>query len=236
MTPDFAVVCWKWQPPRGYRSVFGPQHVNTLKSMVRRNLKMPHRFICVTDDTKGIDADVEIVPMWTDHASVPSPHGAHQPACYRRLKAFSPEIAKSFGPRFVSLDLDTIVTGSLDALFDRPEDFVAWGETDPRSYYNGSMWMMTTGSRRKVWDDFDPKISPGLAYRAGRFGSDQGWISYCLGRGEALWTTQDGVYSYRKHVRFHHLPANAKIVHCHGKNDPWGFECQNLKWVKEHYR
>ncbi len=38
------VLCMKW----GRR--YGSNYVNTLYSMVQRNLTVPHRFICLTDD------------------------------------------------------------------------------------------------------------------------------------------------------------------------------------------
>lgn len=233
-----SVVCWKWTPPKGYRSSYPPETVNVLRKMVARHLSLPHRFICVTDDPTDIDPSVEIVPDFGDFASVPSPHGGKNPSCYRRIRAFHPDIAETFGPRFVSLDLDTVITGSLDALFDRPEDAWFWGETDPRSYYNGSLFMLRAGARRQVWDRFDPVRTPRDAYRAGRFGSDQGAISYILGRGEKVWTTGDGVYSFRKHIATNNntLPTNARLVNFHGRHDPWDYRCQQIPWVQEHYR
>ena len=60
MMPE-SVVTWRWRPPTGYRSVFGPETVNTLKRMVDRHYSAPHRFIAVTDDPKGIDPSVELV-------------------------------------------------------------------------------------------------------------------------------------------------------------------------------
>jgi hypothetical protein len=153
------------------------------------------------------------------------------------LKAFSAEIAEIFGPRFVSVDLDTVICGDLSPVWNRPEEFVIWGETDPRSYYNGSMWLMTTGCRRQVWEDFDPKQSPKEAMRAKRFGSDQGWISYKLGKGETVWTQKDGVYSYRKHVGpMGRLPENARMVMWHGRVKPWDYQAQQLSWVKHFYQ
>lgn len=192
-----SVVCWRWTPPNGYRSTYAPETVNVLRRMVARHYHRPHRFVCVTDDAAGLDPEVHVVPLWPDHATVPSPHGGHNPSCYRRLKAFAPEARELLGERFVSIDLDTVIVGDLAPLWDRPEDFVIWGETDPRSFYNGSMFLMTAGTRRQVWDRFDPTSSPREAKAAGRFGSDQGWISYVLGPGEAIWGRQDGVYSFR---------------------------------------
>ena len=233
-----SVVCWKWRPAGHYRSTFTAEAVNVLQRMIARYYQRPHRFICVCDEPTGIDAAVEIVPLWSDYADVPSPHGAGQPSCYRRLKAFAPEIADVFGERFVSLDLDTVVVGDLAPIFDRPEDFVIWGETDPRSWYNGSLWLMTAGARRQVWDRFDPRTSPRAAKVAGKFGSDQGWISYVLGPGEATWSTKDGVYSFRVHLAPNagRLPADARIVMFHGHHDPWGEYAQRLPWVREAYQ
>lgn len=232
------VACWKWEPAPGYRSKFDAESVNTLRAMVARHYRKPHRFVCVTDKPDGIDSSVEIVPLWNDYADVPSPHGGHNPSCYRRLKAFAPEIESVFGKRFVSLDLDTVIVGDLAPLFDRPEDFIIWGETNPKSFYNGSMWMMNAGARKQVWERFDPKTSPREAKAAGRFGSDQGWISHVLGKGEATWGRQDGVYSYRVHLAPFGaaLPKNARVVMFHGKVDPWSYEAQHVPWIKEFYR
>lgn len=231
------VVTWLWQPPTRYRSQFQARHVNVLRRMVARHYRQPHEFVCVTDMPQGIDPEVRIVPAWNDYASVPSPHGGHNPSCYRRLRAFAPGIEAVLGERFVSLDLDTVITGDLVPLWDRSEDFVAWGETNPKSYYNGSMFLLRAGSRPQVWERFDPRSSPQQAKAAGKFGSDQGWISYCLGPGEARWTTADGVYSYNVHLRqtTKTLPAGARIVMFHGGTDPWSPEAQQLGWVKQHW-
>ncbi len=231
------VACFKWKPAPGYRSTFGPAMVNTLRRMVSRHFAVPHRFVCVTDDAKGLDKDVEVVPLWSDFADLPSPHGRRNPSCYRRLKIFSAEIESILGHRFVCLDLDTVITGDLLPLWNRPEDFVAYGETNPRSFYNGSMMLLTAGSRAKVWTDFNPKTSPAKALAAGRFGSDQGVVSDILGKGEAIWTKADGVYSYQVHLKNAggKLPADARMVMWHGAVDPDSREAQRLDWVRKHY-
>lgn len=231
-------VCWKWRPAAGYRSAFTAQHVNTLARMIERCYARPHQVICVTDDATGIDADIGIVPLWPTHAGLPSPHGRGNPSCYRRLRAFAADAAELFGPRFVSLDLDCVVTGDLTPLFDRPEDIVLWGDTHPTTYYNGGLWLLRAGSRRQVWETFDPVRSPAAAQRARQWGSDQGWLGACLGPNEARWTTADGVYSYRNHLKpaRGQLPADARIVMFHGAVDPWSREAQALPWVREHWR
>lgn len=237
MTPT-TVLCWKWQTP-GYRSAYGPETVNALRQMVAAHYPEPHRFVCVTDDPTGLDPEVVVVPDRKDFADVPSPHGGKNPSCYRRLRIFAPDAGEVFGPRFVALDLDCVIVGDLRPLWNRPEDFVIWGDTNPKTFYNGSMVLMTAGARRQVWEQFDPVRSPRLSRAAGCFGSDQGWISYCLGPGEAKWTREDGVYSFRNDVQpsnLSRLPANARIVMFHGRHDPWDDYVQtNCPWVRTHY-
>jgi hypothetical protein len=231
-------VCWRWKPAARYRSTFGPETVTALQAMIAKHYHRPHRFVCVTDEPKKLPG-IETIQLWNDLARVPSPIGHSYPSCYRRLKVFAPEAGEMFGPRLVSLDLDSVITGDITPLFDRSEDFVIWGESDfPHTTpYCGSMWMLRTGTRSQVWTRFDEKKSPREAMRAGCRGSDQGWISYVLGKGEATWTRKDGVYSFRKHIAKtgHGLPSDARMVMFHGKEDPWGYKAQQIPWVKAHY-
>ena len=231
------VVTWKWTTP-GYRSTFGPETVNTLARMVRRHYRTDVRVVCVTDEPEGIDTSVEIIPAWNDFAHVPSPHGEKQPSCYRRLRAFHPDVGQVFGERFVSMDLDCVIVGDMTPLWERDEDFVIWGDTGPRTLYNGSMFLMTAGARPQVWERFNPESSPMTSKSAGFWGSDQGWISYCLGKGEATWAYKDGVISYRNHVMPSdgRLPEHARVVFLHGHNDPWTPTVQQRhRWLREAY-
>lgn len=233
------ILTWKWKSDKPYRSKFGPETVNILKQCVKRHYKKPHRFVCITDDPKGLDPDIKVVPLWNLHGDIINPHGQENPSCYRRLRMFSPDAQKLFGKRFVSLDLDTVITGDLSPLWDRSEDIVLYGDTNPSTYYNGSMLLMTAGCRPQVWEDFNPKKSPLISKAAGQFGSDQGWISYKLGPGEKKWTADDGVISFRLHIRNLHgrrLPEKARVVMFHGECDPWSPLAQSLGWVKENWR
>lgn len=238
MTP-ITFVSWKWSNP-GYRSTFGPESVVILRNMIQRHYKKPHRFICITDDPKGLKG-LETFPLWTDHAGLRNPNGSHNPSCYRRLKMFAPEAREWFGDgHIVSIDLDTVIVGDIAPLFEDPPDFRIWGESDfPQTQWmNGSLWMLRLGSKPHVWTKFDPVLSPREAARHGARGSDQGWMSYVLGKNEPTWSREDGVFSYRKHVQplGGRLPIEARIVNFHGRVDPWSPETQSLEWVQEHYR
>ncbi len=234
-----SVVCWKWTPRSNYRSKFNAVHVNTFASMVARHLHVPHEIVCVTDNWKGLDSSIRVVEMWDTWSRIPSPHGGENPSCYRRLKAFDSAMAHVLGRRFVSVDLDVVITGDVTPLWTRTEDFVIWGDQLKGTPYNGSMWLMTAGARQRVYAEFDPESSPQQTLRAKLLGSDQAWISYVLGAGQPTWTREDGVYAFRTDIRRNHykLPDNAKIVFFQGNTDPWDDFCKkHVPWVVEHYR
>lgn len=229
------VVCWKWTPPRGYRSHFPAYTVNALARMVARHYPKPHRIVCVTDDARGIDDSVTRLPLWDDDlARMRSPHGVGFPACYRRLRLFHPDAGQWFGERFVSIDLDVVLTGDMTPVWDRPEAFVGWQDPYRPGQLCGSMLLMSAGARPGVWSGFDPATSPDLAKRAGYRGSDQAWISYCL-PDAARWTAHDGVLSYRRDVANRGgLPGHARAVMFHGRYDPWT-EGQRYGWVRRNW-
>ena len=233
------VICWKWKPAPGYRSQFTGEHVNILRRMVRRFLPIEHRFSCITDNAKGIEAGIRIIPLWNDLAGLRNPNVINGPSCYRRLKAFSAEAKELIGARILSLDLDCVITDDLTTLVNNDHDFICWGDTAKGTHYNGGFWMLKAGTRTHVWDTFDPRESPRITKRQRIIGSDQAWISYVLDGKDPKWSTADGVYSFRNHIMGNgsQLPANARIIFFHGTFDPWQPKIQSeYPWVKEFYR
>src|SRR5688500_5728964 len=114
-----------WEQARQYT----PEHVNTCARMIHRNLTLPHRFILLTDQMDA-DYDPLIQPMklWDDWHDVRNETWRDEfPQCYVRLRAFAPGMKPILGDRFVSIDLDCVVTGilvanlvrSVDSLLDR---------------------------------------------------------------------------------------------------------------------
>lgn len=233
-----SVITWKWKAAKEYRTKFTAKHVNTLYAMIKRNLQIPFKMICVTDDKKNIHPDIKIVDLWNE--PIVEGMDPKKPNCYRRLNMFRPkeEIIDLFGERFISMDLDVVITGDLTGLFSRTEEFIAWNmEGVP---YQGGFIMMTAGARPQVWNEFDPVASKPFAKECGYIGSDQAWISACLGAGNEKIVTQfDGLFSYKGHKIRHMqtLPKNAKIIFFHGEPDPWWPEIKHKhEWIREHYQ
>lgn len=234
-------VCWKWQatgkgglhPKKKIN--FTAHHVNTLYSMLSRNLKKPFKLVCITDDPRGIDPQIETLQIW--------PTWQEMGGCYVRLPVFGSHMKELIGPDFFSIDLDVVIVSDITSLVEetrKSHQFKIWGDTAPFTPYNGSFFFLVTGSRRQVFERFDPIASPALGRRLKYVGTDQAWIGACLGPHEAKWSTADGVYSYRVHFlegKRPHLQGGEKIIFFHGAHDPSKPDTQALSpWIAEHWR
>jgi hypothetical protein len=228
------VLTWLWAQPDG-RTKYTAEHVNIWADMVDRHLAMDHEIACVTNMPEGIDDRVRIITPPGDFEDVRIPTWGEArakglPQCFRRIAMFRPDAANIFGKRFVSMDLDCVISGSLDPLFDRPEDFVMYRGTTADRPYNGSMLMLTAGSRPHVYNDFTPEkaVIAGQQY----LGSDQAWISYALGWGEATWSVPEGVQAWgsRQNIGW----PSPVVTFFLSAVKPW--DLAGNDWIDLHYR
>ena len=137
------VVCMKW----GTR--YGPDWVNRLAAMVRRNTSWSIRFVCFTDDPAGIRPDIEC-------HSLPAVQfdprlGKHWP----KLGLMRKEIAGLEGMTLY-LDLDVVIIGDLDPFFTFPARFCMVREWKDRhlGYGNSSVVRFFAGLESGVLDRF----------------------------------------------------------------------------------
>jgi len=232
-------VCMKWaRSNQGYilpgDVQYTAQHVNVLRNMLERHCHIPHRLVCVTDDGTDIDPRIEVIPLWDYYRSLGG--------CYNRLWLFSEDARTLFGDRLCSIDLDCVIVNDITPLVDRPEEFVMAGYSQVPNhakigkivdqYYNGSLYLMSTGSRRQVWDRFDPDTSPQFVKSHPTLvGSDQAWIQLVLGTGEARWTKADGLYQYRDVTGPLDLEQH-RIIFFSGRYDP---STHPKRWVRDHW-
>lgn len=112
------VLCIKW----GTR--YGCEYVNRLYHGVRQHLAGDVRFICLTEDPSGIDANVEILPLPVtpfDEAAFDAKRGGET---WRKIGLFQPELAGLEGDALF-LDLDVVITGPMNEMFNyHPGKFV----------------------------------------------------------------------------------------------------------------
>ncbi|HEX2654266.1 MAG TPA: hypothetical protein VHN11_11535, partial [Xanthobacteraceae bacterium] len=182
---------------------------------------------------EGIDPSVEIIKPPGDFEEVTIPTwGRNKPQCLRRLAMFRRDAAQIFGERFVCMDIDCVVAGDLDPVFDVPNDLKIYGgNPHPRRPYAGGMMLLTAGARPHVYE----KFSPDAAALAGRrfLGSDQAWLSAVLAPGEATWGPEDGVVWYG--IEQPHA-ENCRVMFFHGTPKPDQMVLAGDEWVSRHYR
>ncbi len=217
------VVTWHWGDK------FGQKYVDRLRSGVARNLAQEHRFLVIKPQAE----DQYLTKI---------------AGCFARLRMFDPawQAANDITDRVVCIDLDTVITGPLDPLFDRPEPFVIMqgGNASNPCPFNGAMMMLRAGAHPEVWTDFSLKAAKKVPFDS--FPDDQGWIWHKI-PDAAGWTTgeETGVYVFRKPgwpgwSRLADItpgdtpPEGARLVTFSGWRSPEKFK--DLAWVKENWR
>jgi hypothetical protein len=215
------VVTWLWGDK--YSGV----DVHRLAVGVKRHLRQPYRFLVFSDRPLGGFGSRPILN--------PNLCGRH---CFCRLRLFDPQFQAMHGiidGRIVSLDLDAVITGPLDPLFDRPESFVILqgvNEINPCPF-NASVTMLRAGEHAQVWDSFSFAEAQRIKFH--EFPDDQGWIWHRLPNAAAF-TVKDGIYGFQKPgwPAGDRLPADARIVAFIGKRKPARYA--HLPWLREHWR
>lgn len=140
------VICIKW----GTR--FGPEWVNRLYGMVRRNTTWDIRFVCFTDDTRGIRPEVECqsLPGMQFDRSLGENYKN-----WRKLGLMREDLG---GLRGMTLffDLDVVIMGDLDPLFTHEGRFCIIREwKNPHlGYGNSSVVRYFIGAESQVLDRY----------------------------------------------------------------------------------
>ena len=200
---------------------------------MRRHLREDHRFICVTDRQVKWWDGIEVEPA-------PNPELLQVKGCFARLRMFDPEWQRLTdiepGDRVVSIDLDAIITGPLDALFSGAQNFMILTGANAANPcpYNGSVWMLRAGYRPDVWSDFSLEAAGKVPFY--EFPDDQGWLAHKI-PDEVGWRvgSRSGIYAFQKKEwpGGTDLPNDARMVVFFGWRDPKKFE--HLDWVRRHW-
>ena len=201
------VLTWKWRRPDG-SSLFSADFVNRMRSMLDRNLRLPHRLICMTDDSSGVDPRVECHPLPTEFA------GTFR--CRRRMWQYSRDRLSLFGPRFLSIDLDLVLTDDITPLVDRSDPIVML-RIGYANTLSGSFILCDTGALHGAYECYAKAPIAFPASTGIQNASDQAMLNLWLrGKRVAEWTEKDGfaVFFGKGYERFAHLgvgPTNPKL-------------------------
>lgn len=199
---------------------YGADYVTKLATGVARNLSIPHEFRVF--EPPGEDQYL-----------------TREKGCFARLRTFDPEWQAANGiepgDHIVCMDLDLVVTGPLDDLFDRSEPFTILQGVNTANPcpFNGSLWMLEAGYRPDVWGEFSLELAQKVPFH--EFPDDQAWLADMLPDAGSF-GPKDGVYAFQKRgwPKGEALPRNARIVAFPGWRDPSQYV--RLDWVAEHWR
>ena len=193
---DRNVICIKWG------TKFGPEYVNKLYKMVEKNLSLPHRFVCFTDNAEGIVEGVEIRPLpELNDEGIPD-------RMWKKLGLFANPLSDLQGTALF-LDLDIIIRSSLDPFFEVEGSFLISKDYDfPHDIIgNSSVFRFEVGKHPEIIEHF---------YQEGKKGLLKYWpkdwvVSFkrqCLHKFPLCW------------FKVPRDPEEAKILIFHGKPNP----------------
>lgn len=214
------VVCMKWG------QVYGSHYVNRLYRGVARNLTIPFRFVCFTDDPTDIDPAVESKPL----PPMDLPQG-YENSAFRKISLFAPQVEDLSGPTLF-LDLDVVIVDNMDSFFEFEAPFCIihnWIEfrktilrRRPR-IGNSSVFRFTIGEQSHVLDDFH--AHPMEAIHG--YPTEQAYMSDKVSS-LAFWP-ETWCRSFKRHctpavpfnlVTAPRIPKDAKIIVFHGRPNP----------------
>jgi hypothetical protein len=245
------IACWKWERIKTGHQLpnvgdYTVDHVHKMRNMLERNVTVPYRFVCITDDPTGLEC--ETIPLWEKYEGG---------GCYHRLKVFDPEF-DLLGDRFAWIDLDAVIVGNIDHILNVDTDFAInrypYGGR-PHQHYNGALVVANKGARPQLWKEFNPDTTPrfiaNLNDERRLLGSDQAFISHVLGPNERTFSESDGIYeamtlekrTLRPGFRSTRVcdyvqkelpkPQNASIIMFSGPRDPHTTE---ISWIRDYYK
>ncbi|HOZ34587.1 MAG TPA: glycosyl transferase [Tabrizicola sp.] len=222
----FTSICLK------YGTLYGPEYVNRLFAGLRRQSAGEIRLWCMTDDPRGIDPRVGILPLPDE------PFAARMEAALatapkrgrlKKISLFRPGLIPDHAGPILVLDLDIAITGAVEPLFSH-----APGKVCMRREWRGSSRAPSLGHGSV--ERFDPALHPYLydvmardpeAAVAFGLGSEQTYTSKSADRAGDLAFYPDAWIASFKYdcrptrplnlFREPHLPPEAKVVCFHGR-------------------
>lgn len=180
---------------------YSAEYVNTLYNMVKRNLGVPFKMACLTDNPKGINEDIECINI---------PHNLSGWWCKPYM--YSSSLPLPNDCTILYMDLDVVISGPLDKLFTyQPGEWCVIRDftraMQPQwQKYNSSVIRFRKGQLNDVWARFiaDPQKVIGSHF------GDQDWL-WTAAQGTAKLWPDEWIRSYKWEVRKdRHLSAGVK--------------------------
>lgn len=159
------VVCVKWG------SLYDADYVNNLYAMVKRNLTLPFRFVCFTDDPTGFHPDIESKCL-PDHLK----------GWWGKIYYFKTPLEDITGT-VLAIDLDMVIVDNIDCFFEyNPADFVM-RNNKPGPGVSSCVMRFDANQYKHIYDELDlDNMDHAInnrnvsEFKGKRYPGDQDWI------------------------------------------------------------
>lgn len=245
------IVCLKWG------GLYPASYTNILYQSVKRHLKRPFRFICCTENSKGLDKAIEVVPIPPN----PAPDKMSVwPNIFLKLAIWQKGFADLKGPTLF-LDVDVAIMDDMDCFFDyKPGKNCIihnWVEIHKRlisgrpSIGNSSVFRFDPENSDYVFQTFLKEIDDALDRE--KYSTEQAFLTHAMVDYE--WWPEDWVVSFKRKCQpFYPLnliktpkEPKTKILVFHGHPNPdeaiKGFKGKRLhhrtlpcKWIEKYWK
>ena len=219
------IFCIKWG------TLFGPQYVNRLYSGVRRNMARPVRFFCMTEHTDGLHPDIEhlALPVEPYQAEMDKALAvANRQGAMRTVSLFKPGLVPDVEGPVLGFDLDVVITGDLDPIYDMAPGKIAmrhdWTEKRKgRPTGHGSVFRFDPALHGFLYDELS--ANPYSEVETAR-GSEQRYTSHkAMDKGVFEYIPEPWVVSFKydcnqfpgNYFRPPALPKDARVACFHGR-------------------
>ncbi len=235
------VVCIKWG------TKFGPEYVNNLYHMVRRNITLPFRFICLTEISNGFNDAIDVLPL--PIFKEPPPEYLKKCLCWRKLALLGEQYHDIKGKVFL-LDLDVVIVDNIDCFFTYSDKLCMaenWSQPN-RMIGQGSAIFFEMGKYSQLLKQWEQDAAS--VYQ--NYRTEQVYLPQALGKENCEWFPVEWIRSFKAHCMpggilnsfvtptKDKIPKGTKIVAFHGDPNPaeamegvWG---SAVPWYKRWYK
>ncbi len=233
------VVCMKWGKK------YSPDYVNILYHMVKRNLTVPFRFICMTEHPEGIEKEIDVLPL--PAFDEPGPEDYKKCQAWQKLSLFADPLYDIQG-KILFFDLDIVVIDNIDCFFSYSNKLAIienWSQPN-RLIGQASSICFNVGQYSQLLKKYQEQQERVVKTHR----TEQVYITRELGRDNFDYFPANWCKSFKMHcmpggllnsfITPRHIPKDAKIIVFHGNPNPidaingqWGAA---VPWFKKFYK
>lgn len=223
---DINVICLK------VGDKYSSEYVNKLYDQTKKNLSVPFRFVCFTENINGLNKNIETKPLLTTDTKIRG--------WFHKLSFFQSKLYDLSGI-VLYLDLDVIITNNIEEMI-YPSDKLTiiedwlYKKIGQRKY-NSSIMKWTLGQYKNLFNDYLKNYNLNK-----KLIGDQDFITEYI-KDVYFWPDK-WILSYKLHKVYYEIPKETKIVVFHGNPKPHEIKSSQqifkgnilgANWIKDYW-